>query len=98
MDLPRIPKDRLTKELREVVGETDLEFDAIVDPQDIVSLKTNLEEYTKGKIETAKMLVESRQKLEEYRRELRRIERMKYENPDAGTGKKEQQESSKEIN
>ena len=89
MDLPRIPKKHLTKELREVVGETDLEFDAMVDPMDVVSLNTNLEEYTKGKIETARMLVESRKKLEEYRRELKRIERTQYENPDAGTGKED---------
>ena len=89
MDLPRIPKKHLTKELREVVGETDLEFDAMVDPTDVVSLNTNLEEYTKGKIETARMLVESRKKLEEYRTELKRIERTQYENPDAGTGKED---------
>ena len=83
MELPRIPKDRLTNELREVVGETDLEFEAMVDPTDVVSLNTNLEEYTKGKIETARMLVESRQKLEKYRQEARRLSR---KNTDAGTG------------
>ena len=38
MELPKIPKERLTKELREVVGETDLEFDSIVDPGDIMTI------------------------------------------------------------
>tara|TARA_R100000005_G_C4953383_1_gene172886 strand:+ start:560 stop:847 length:288 start_codon:yes stop_codon:yes gene_type:complete len=35
MKLPKIPKEFLTPELREVVGDTDLEFDAVVDPTDV---------------------------------------------------------------
>ena len=36
MELPKISKDQLTQQLREVVGDNDIEFDAIVEPTDIV--------------------------------------------------------------
>ena len=35
MKLPKLKKEDLTKQLREVVGDVDLEFDALVDPNDI---------------------------------------------------------------
>ena len=31
MELPKIKKENLTQELREVVGDTDLEFESIVE-------------------------------------------------------------------
>ena len=34
MKLPKIPNDHLTPELREIVGDGDLEFESIVDPMD----------------------------------------------------------------
>ena len=38
MELPKIKKENLTQELREVVGDTDLEFESIVEPSDVVSI------------------------------------------------------------
>ena len=38
MKLPKLKKEDLTKQLREVVGDVDLEFDALVDPNDIMVL------------------------------------------------------------
>lgn len=38
MDLPKIRKEDLPQQLREIVGDNDAEFDAIVDPMDIMIL------------------------------------------------------------
>ena len=66
MELPKLKKENLTQELREVVGDKDLEFDSLVDPTDVINLAVNLEEYLEGKAETMKSFIDSRQKLQEY--------------------------------
>ncbi len=71
MDLPKINKENLTDQLREVVGDNDLEFESIVDPTDVMILPDNTKEYLNGKLDLARMLVESRNKLEEYRTKSR---------------------------
>ena len=38
MDLPKIRKEDLPQQLREIVGDNDAEFDAIVDPMDVMIL------------------------------------------------------------
>ena len=47
MELPKLKKENLSKELREVVGDNDLEFDSLVDPTDVMNLAVNLEESRK---------------------------------------------------
>ena len=36
MDLPKIKNEDLPKELKEILGDADAEFEAIVDPTDII--------------------------------------------------------------
>mgnify|MGYP001388440687 CR=1 FL=1 len=74
MELPKLKKENLSKELREVVGDNDLEFDSLVDPTDVMNLAVNLEEYLEGKAETVKSFVESRQKQHEYQTKARKSE------------------------
>ena len=68
MELPKIPKEQLTKHLREIVGDADVEFDPIVDPTDIVDLQVDPDSYYEGRLKAAKMLIESRKKLNEIKR------------------------------
>tara|TARA_B100000131_G_scaffold296953_1_gene315304 strand:- start:52 stop:282 length:231 start_codon:yes stop_codon:yes gene_type:complete len=74
MELPKLKKENLTQELREVVGDKDLEFDSLVDPTDVINLAVNLEEYLEGKAETMKSFIDSRQKLQEYQKKARKSE------------------------
>ena len=55
MELPKIPKEQLTKHLREIVGDADVEFDPIVDPTDIVDLHVAPDSYYEGRLMAAKM-------------------------------------------
>ena len=74
MELPKLKKENLSQELREVVGDNDLEFDSLVDPTDVINLAVNLEEYLEGKAETMKSFIDSRQKLQEYQKKARKSE------------------------
>tara|TARA_B100000902_G_scaffold396173_1_gene456509 strand:- start:35 stop:265 length:231 start_codon:yes stop_codon:yes gene_type:complete len=74
MELPKLKKENLSKELREVVGDNDLEFDSLVDPTDVLGLAVNLEEYLEGKADTMKSFIDSRQKLHEYQEKARKSE------------------------
>ena len=62
MKLPKIPKDQMTPELREIVGDEDLEFDAIVDPMDVLDIQIDPDSYYEGRLHSAKLLIESRNK------------------------------------
>tara|TARA_B100000900_G_scaffold266853_1_gene227832 strand:- start:9422 stop:9667 length:246 start_codon:yes stop_codon:yes gene_type:complete len=72
MELPKIKNEDLPKEIREIVGDGDAEFDAIMDPMDYIDIQFNPDAYYEGRAKVAKMLVESRQKLEEIRHEIKR--------------------------
>jgi len=72
MELPKIKNKDLPKELKEILGDADAEFEAIVDPTDIINIELNADEYYKGRTETAQMLLESRQKLEQIRHDFKR--------------------------
>ena len=72
MELPKIKNKDLPKELKEILGDADAEFEAIVDPTDVINIELNPDEYYKGRTETAKMLIESRQKLEQLRHDFKR--------------------------
>ncbi len=71
MELPKIKNEDLPKELREILGDDDAEFDAIVDPKDVISLDLDPEAYFEERSKIAKKLVESRKKSQEYLRQQR---------------------------
>ena len=67
MDLPRIKNENLPKELREVLGDGDAYFDAVVDPSDVMDIQLDPDAYYEGQHRVHEMLIESRKKLNEYR-------------------------------
>ena len=71
MELPKIKNENLPKELREILGDQDAEFDAIVDPADVISLNLDTNAYYEGRSKVAKMLLESRKKTQEYLKQQR---------------------------
>ena len=68
MELPKIKKENLTPELREVVGDTGIEFESVGDPTDVMNLPYDPKKYQEDRLQTARMLVESRKKLDELMR------------------------------
>ena len=60
MKLPKITRDQLTNELREVVGDTDLEFDSLIDGNDLIDIQINPDAYFERRAEVGKMLIEQR--------------------------------------
>ena len=71
MELPKIKNENLPKELREILGDEDAEFDAIVDPADIISIDLDQDAYFAERARIAQMLVESRKKTQEYLKQQR---------------------------
>jgi len=64
MNLPKITRDQLTKELREVVGDIDLEFDSIVDEEDLIDIQIDPDAFYERRAEVGKMLIEQRKQNE----------------------------------
>ena len=64
MNLPKITRDQLTKELREVVGDIDLEFDSIVDEEDLIDIQIDPDAFYERRAEVGKMLSEQRKQNE----------------------------------
>ena len=71
MDLPKIKNEDLPEELKKILGDADAEFDVIVDPTDIVNLNVDAEQLENERLEVAKKLIQSREKLNEIRRQER---------------------------
>ena len=68
MKLPKIKKEDLPEELQKILGDDDeIEFEPMVSAEDVFDLPMTDEEYQAGRMETARKLIESRKKLEEYR-------------------------------
>ena len=63
MKLPKIKNEQLPPELREILGDGDAEFDAIVDPMDVINIQLDPDAYYEDRHKTALMLVEARKKL-----------------------------------
>ena len=80
MDLPKIKNGDLPKELKEILGDGDEEFEAIMDPMDYIDIQYNPDEWYEGRSKVAEMLVESRKKLEEIRNEIKRHDKGSKEN------------------
>lgn len=67
MDLPKIKNEELPKELREVLGDDDAEFELIVDPMDVVTnIQIDPDAYYEQKLQLQEKLIESRKKANEY--------------------------------
>lgn len=71
MDLPKIKNENLPDKLKEMLGNSDAEFDSLMDPLDALNIGMNLDEYNVQRKKTALKLVEARKKLQE----LRKLER-----------------------
>lgn len=77
MDLPKIKNEELPKELREVLGDDDAEFELIVDPMDVVTnIQIDPDAYYEQKLKLQEKLIESRRKANEYA-EKARLEKKK---------------------
>ena len=57
MELPKIPSDQLTPQLKKIVGNKDLEFDSIVDPMDVIDIDVNSDEYRESRIDIGKQIL-----------------------------------------
>ena len=68
MNLPKIPSNQLSPELKERFGDKDLEFDSLVDPRDIMDIGFDPEALHRERILIGKQILESRKKQEEYGR------------------------------
>ena len=71
MELPKIKNENLPKELKEILGDRDAEFESIVNPMDIVNVYLDPEQDQKDRERVANMLIESRKKSHEYLRQQR---------------------------
>ena len=95
MELPRIPNDQLPKEIKEIVGDADAHFDLITDPRDIIDVPLNADEYYEGQHKIHQMLVESRKKLNEYRKQERH--ESKRNNPSSKTNHQRTQDQQEIV-
>ena len=71
MELQKIKNEDLPKELREILGDDDAEFDAIVDPMDVVNIQIDPDSYYEDRTKVANMLLESRKKQHDMLRQQR---------------------------
>ena len=71
MELPKIRNENLPKELKEILGDGDAEFEAIVDPMDVLIDYLDPEQDQQSRARVANMLLESRKKSYEHLKEQR---------------------------
>ena len=71
MELPKIKNENLPKELKEILGDGDAEFEAIVDPMDVLIDYLDPEQDQQSRARVANMLLESRKKSYEHLKEQR---------------------------
>jgi hypothetical protein len=67
MDLPKIKNEDLPDKLKEMLGDSDAEFDSLMNPSDVLNLGYTLDELNVQREETARKLIEARKKLQELR-------------------------------
>jgi hypothetical protein len=72
MDLPKIKNEDLPEELKELLGDEDAEFEAIVDPMDVIDIQLDPDAYYEGRLQTAEQFIEVRQKLQELRSKMKK--------------------------
>ena len=71
MELPKIKNEDLPEELKKILGDSDAEFDAIVDPTDVFDINVDDQEYQEERLKVAEQLIRSRERLNELRRQER---------------------------
>ena len=71
MELTKIKNENLPKELKEILGDGDAEFEAIVDPMDVLIDYLNPKQDQESRAKVANMLLESRKKSHERLKEHR---------------------------
>ena len=71
MKLPKIKNEDLPEELRKILGDSDAEFESIVDPADIIDIEIDEDQYNQERLEVARKLIESREKLNDLKRQER---------------------------
>ena len=71
MELPKNKNENLPKELKEILGDGDAEFEAIVDPMDVLIDYLNPKQDQDSRAKVANMLLESRKKSHEYLKQQR---------------------------
>ena len=71
MELPKIKNENLPKELKEILGDGDAEFESIVDPMDILIDYLDPQQDQQDRARVANMLLESRKKSHERLKEQR---------------------------
>tara|TARA_B100002019_G_scaffold269588_1_gene262490 strand:+ start:2985 stop:3227 length:243 start_codon:yes stop_codon:yes gene_type:complete len=76
MDLPKIKNEDLPDELKELLGDDDAEFEAIVDPMDVIDIQLDPDAYYEGRLQTAEQFIEVRQKLQELRSKMKKESRL----------------------
>ncbi|AIX17424.1 hypothetical protein Syn7803C76_204 [Synechococcus phage ACG-2014b] len=67
MKLPKIKNENLPEELKQILGDADLEFDAIVNPEDIIDVQIDPDSFYESRLQTAESLIKARQELEDRR-------------------------------
>ena len=67
MKLPKIKNENLPEELKQTLGDADLEFDAIVNPEDIIDVQIDPDSFYESRLQTAESLIKARQELEDRR-------------------------------
>ena len=71
MELPKIKNEDLPEELRKILGDSDAEFESIVDPADSIDIEIDEDQYNQERLEVARKLIESREKLNDLKRQER---------------------------
>ena len=67
MELPKIKNDDLPERLRDLLGDEDAEFEAIVDPMDVIdNLQVDPKEYYQQRRDIQVKLMQSNRKANEY--------------------------------
>lgn len=71
MELPKIKNEDLPEELKSILGDNDAEFEAIVDPSDIIDIQFDPDAFYESRSQIAEKLIESRKKAQELARQQR---------------------------
>ncbi len=75
MKLPKLRKEDLPERLREIVGDVDVEFDPIVDPNDVMLIpEYNEEKFMKEKEDLHAKLLYEQKKLDDIMEKLEQSE------------------------
>jgi len=75
MKLPKIHREDLPKEVQDLVGDGDYEFESLLHAYDIIDVPLDLDSYNEGRAKTAEELIKIRKEIEEMRIKERKRKR-----------------------